>query len=87
APTVTSIDSPASGATVLGTDTLNFTVNEAGTTEVQIVGYAWTPFSSGVDTFSSITGWASISGAFTVNVRSTDAVGNIGLNTSENYIK
>lgn len=85
-PSTVVVTTPSAAAPVNTATTFAFTSSEPGTQECNINGGAWEACASG-DAFSTLSGFAGLGeGTFTLNVRDTDAVGNIG-SDGESFVK
>ncbi|MHC4779749.1 MAG: beta strand repeat-containing protein, partial [Planctomycetota bacterium] len=82
------ITAPLTGNSVTGTTVVTFTDDDINAPEVSIDDTNYVAATSGVTTLSDITGFNALpEGAFTLYLRDTDAIGNIGADIEAGIIK
>lgn len=86
-PTV-AITAPTTGTKVGGTATVSFTDNDLTAAQCSIDNTVWVACTSGVTTLSGITGFDALGEvAFTLYLKDTDAVENVGIDNKAGIIK
>lgn len=81
--------SPAEGASVSGDDTITFTDSETTAPQCSLDNSHWNDCTSGVTSFSTLTGWSSLAekNTFNLYLKDTDTAGNTGTAEVDNLNK